>query len=344
MPDNVEEMLSELAHAVGEGVRSPAGSAVRRRAARRTMRHRVTASVLAVGVVGAIGGATTLISLNGTGHTTSVVSTTGTASGSTAPTEPPPSSTASPNPSASTSAESPSSNASSGPPASTPTTSQPTTGGAVGNGASTENIPLSELVGIWKPSDGEGRALVVLPDGEIGLGEAGGYGNPMCAGTLGAESGGSFPVVTIACADGGTSGLSLSLHDPAELVLHSPTGNVTWIRDVLAPTIDGGSASALPSWLVGTWAPQQNASYETFVISSSGSMTWSLESQTGGETTGTATVTSIGGGEYVARTTEAGGLTMFWLFKGLSAGGLEVIGGYGPNAYSHPAQSVQSTP
>jgi hypothetical protein len=337
MPDNVEEMLSGLAQAVGEGVRSPAGSAVRRRAARRTMRHRVTASVLAVGMAGVVGGAITLIGPSGTAHDTTVVSTTGTASSSSTPTTPttPPSSTASPSPSVSTPTTSPSSTASPSSHASPPTTSQPDTNATASSNTagSAETVPLSELVGVWKLGDGEERALVVLPDGEIGLGQAGGYGNPMCAGTLGAESDGSFPV-TVACGDWGTSGLTLSLADPAELVLHSPTGSDAWVRATMPPTIEGGSTSALPSWLVGTW---QSGSYETFVISSNGSMTWSHALQTGGNTTGTATVTSIGGGQYVARTS-FGGQAMFWLFEELATGGLEVVGAYGPNTYTHPTQ------
>jgi hypothetical protein len=333
MPDDVEEMLSGLAHAVGEGVRSPAGSAVRRRAARRTMRHRATASVLAVGVAGVVGGAITLIGPSGTPHTTTVVGTSGTTAGNSTT---PPSSTTSPSPSASTPTESPSSTASPSSHASAPTTSQPHTNATASSNTagSAETVPLSKLAGVWVLGDGVERALVVLPDGEIGLGQAGGYGDPLCAGTLGAEADGSFPV-TVACGDWGTSGLSLSLADPAKLVLHSPVGNDTWIRATMPPTIEGGSASALPSWLVGTWGPQGNTSYETFVISSSGAMTWSLELQTGGEQTGTATVTSIGDGQYVARTS-FDGQAMFWLFEELSTGGLEVVGAYGPNAYIHP--------
>lgn len=334
MPDNVEEMLSGLAYAVGEGVRSPAGSAVRRRAARRAMRHRVTASVLAVGVAGVVAGAVTLIGPNGTAHITTVVSTTGTAGSSTTPTTP----TTPSNPTTPT--KPPSSTASPSSNASTPTTSQPLTSAAVGSTASSATVPLSELVGVWKHPDGFGpEVLVVLPDGEFGLGLAGGYANPMCAGTLGAESGGSFPV-TVACADGeNTSGMSLSLDDGTQLVLYSPTPayNNPWIRDVLPATVEGTSGSALPSWLVGTWAPQQNPSYETFVVSSNGSMTWSHVLQTGGVTTGTATVTSIGGGQYLARTS-IDGQDRFWLFEELSTGGLEVVGGYGPTTFSHPAQ------
>jgi hypothetical protein len=96
----------------------------------------------------------------------------------------------------------------------------------------------------------------------------------MCAGRLGSASGNNFPV-TVDCGDWGTSGLSLTLNllDGSQLlVLNTPGGPLVWIPDTPSETVDSGSDSTLPNWLTGTWAPQVNTSYETFVISSSGSI------------------------------------------------------------------------
>ena len=171
----------------------------------------------------------------------------------------------------------------------------------------------------------------MLPNDVIGIGQAGGDRYPMCAGTLGTESDGSFPV-SVACSDWGTSGLSLSVSG-SELLLHAPaTGggpasNAAWGR-VSEPATLPGDGSALPSWLIGNWALTGHPTYETFDISADGSMTWTLMTQLGQTQTGTATVTAVGNGQYMARTT-LGGDAALWVFAGLDNGHLQDIGGYG---------------
>ena len=332
MPDDLDDMLSGLARAVGANVQPPPGERLRQRSARHLARRRVTASVLAVGLVGLAGGTAAVVASNrGAGAPVTSNSATRTSAG------PAPSISVSPAPSpdgsatASTSSPTASTTPDSTIPASGTTgpAAPPNTSASTSSGSGT--VSLSALVGLWKPADGEERALVVLPDGDIGMGQAGGQFYPMCAGQLGTESDGSFPV-NVACSDWGTSGLTLSVAG-ADLVLHvpatggGPSTQVTWVR-VSEPATLPADGTALPSWLIGNWGDAGDPAGETFDISADGTMTWTLVTQSGQTQSGTARVYAVGDGQYTASTT-IGGDGELWVFAGLDNGQLLDIGGYG---------------
>lgn len=323
MPDNVDDLLAGVARAVGEKVRPPAGRVVRTRAARRVGRQRLTASVLAVSLAGLTVGAIAVISPH-LGSRPAGMTTVTSVSAPSAPPSSPPAPATSPT-SASPSASAPTTPASSAP--GTPRTS-----------AAAGDVSLSKLAGIWKPASGVGRVLIVFADGEIGMGQAGGRNYPLCDGHLGNGSGGRFPITTLACGDWGTTGLSLSLSG-SDLRLWVPAGggapasSVDWVR-VVPPAFRDGSATTIPSWFTGKWAMQGSPAVESFTISGSAAVTWTMETQLGQTLSGTTTLAPIGEGEYVARTTAFGGDAQFWLFAGLGNGDLEVIGGYGLNEFA----------
>ena len=331
MPDDFDDMLSGLARAVGASVQPPQGQGLRQRSARRLVRRRVTASVLAVGLVGLAGGtAAVLASPHGDASAPAAPTTAARTSASPTPSADPSAIPTTANPTAPpTTPNSTTPVPGTTSPAAPPNTST-STSATTSSGSST--VPLSDLVGLWKPADGEERALVVLPNDVIGIGQAGGDRYPMCAGTLGTESDGSFPV-SVACSDWGTSGLNLSLSG-ADLVLHVPAANgspstqVTWVRVSEPATLPAGDGNTLPSWLIGNWAVTGHPTYETFDISAGGSMKWTLMTQSGQTRSGTATVDSVGNGQYIAWTM-IGGDDEIWVFAGLDNGHLQDIGGYG---------------
>lgn len=319
MPENVDDRLSGLARAVGASVRPPSGAAVRRRAARQTARRRVTVSVLAVSLVGGVGAAAAVLAPSGGTPSPSTTVGSPTASAPAAPTPPP--SSASPTESSPSASSTPNS----------------TLGGSTSTpGGTADSIPFARLEGVWMPADGEERALVVLSDGEIGIGQAGGKGYPMCAGRVGSESDGSFPI-TVACSDWGTSGLRLTVRG-SDLVLEvpasgsSPATEVDWVEQNESITVQGGAGSGVPSWLVGNWALSGDPAYQTFTIAADGQAEWTLETQSGQVRDGTATITSAGG-DYVVRTT-IGGDSEFWVFSHLVDGELQVVGGYGLQVFT----------
>lgn len=333
MPDDFDDMLSGLARAVGESVQPPPGQGLRRRSARRLARRRITASVLAVGLVGLAGGTAAVLAPTRGGAGAPAASTTD--NRATARPAPSPDWSVAPTSGARTAQVGtpgyttvtiPGTRT---PPATSSASSPASSSSSTSSGSST--IPLSELVGLWTPTDGEGRALVLLPNGDIGIGQAGGQYYPMCAGTLGTESDGSFPV-SVACSDWGTSGLTLSVSG-ADLVLHvpadgsSPSTQIAWVR-VSEPTRLPGDGTALPSWLIGKWAVTGHPTYETFDFSADGSTTWTMTTQLGQTLSGTATVTAVGNGQYIGRTTRDGQAEL-WVFAGLDNGHLSAIGAYG---------------
>src|SRR5580692_6951635 len=50
--------------------------------------------------------------------------------------------------------------------------------------ASTASSGYAALAGQWKQTDGAGEALYIYPDGMIGIGQASGAYDPLCAGQI----------------------------------------------------------------------------------------------------------------------------------------------------------------
>jgi hypothetical protein len=183
-----------------------------------------------------------------------------------------------------------------------------------------------------------GRYLIVYPDGALGIGQAGGRGQPLCAGRVHAPSNGMYPI-SVACSDYGTSGLSLSV-DAGGLTLHiaatsgHPAQHVTWVRVQTWQTVPGNGTATLPPWLVATWVMGGNPSYETFTVAADGTVTWSLKDQQGHSTHGTATIEPLSDGTFRVYTVIGmPAVNGIWQFAHLIDGQLQVIGGYGPNAF-----------
>jgi hypothetical protein len=331
MHDDFDDMLSGLARAVGSNVQPPPGQNLRQRSARHVARRRMTASVLTVALVGLAGSAAAIVVSNGNAHKPSTSNTTshtptGHAPSTSVSPTPSTSRTASPNPSGSTAQTTPGS-ANQGIGTTSPA-APPNTGATNTSGSDTP--AWTQLEGLWKPADGEERALVVLASGDVGIGQAGGVFYPMCYSVIGMESDGAFPL-TMDCGDWGTSGLSLSLSG-ADLILHVPAANgspatqVTWVR-VPTPAVLPGDGIAMPSWLIGSWADSGDPAGETFAISAHGNLSWTLVTQSGQTESGTGTVDAIGNGQYIGWTT-LGGDNEFWVFSGLDSGQMQVISGY----------------
>jgi hypothetical protein len=316
MPDNLDELLTDLAREAGGSVRVPPAGTVRRRGARRGARRCLTASVLAVVLAGAaVGTAEAMIVPHGGPRAPVVGGTPSAGRRSALPSPGVPSVSASGVPHPSSSAPT------GGPPAS------------VGTEPS-----FSALVGQWKPADGMGRYLVIYPDGVLGIGQAGGQGQPLCAGRVLTPSNGTYPI-SVACSDYGTSGLSLSV-DAGQLMLHvaatsgHPAWHVAWVRAQTWSTSQVNRTATLPPWLVATWVMGGNPTYETFTVAADGTVTWSLEDQQGRVTHGTATIEPLPDGTFRVHTaTGTPAFNGIWQFAHLVDGQLQVIGGYGPNAF-----------
>jgi len=197
---------------------------------------------------------------------------------------------------------------------------------------------FSALVGQWKPADGTQRYLIVYPDGVLGIGQAGGQGQPLCAGQVHVPSNGAYPI-SVACSDYGTSGLSLSV-ETGKLTLNvaatsgRPAQHVSWVRAQTWSTVPGNGTATLPPWLVATWVMNSNPSYETFTVAADGTVTWSLQNQQGGYTHGTGTIEPLPDGTLrVHTTTGTPAVNGIWQFAHLIDDQLQVIGGYGPNDF-----------
>ena len=315
MPDNLDELLTQLARKAGASVPVPSAAAVRDRGARRTARRRLTASVLAVILLGAAVGTAEAMIVPRDGAHAPVLGGTPSAGRQSAL-----ASSDAPSPSASGVLRSSPSAPAGQPPAS----------------ASTEPS-FSGLVGQWKLADGTQRYLAIYPDGVLGIGQAGGRGQPLCAGRVYAPSNGIYPI-SVACSDYGISGLSLSV-ESGRLVLNiaatsGPAQHVTWVRAQTSSTVPGNGTATLPPWLVATWVMSGNPSYETFTVAADGTVTWSLRNQQGGYTHGTAAIEPLSDGTFRVHTAFGTPVVNgIWQFAHLIDGQLQVIGGYGPNAF-----------
>jgi hypothetical protein len=173
----------------------------------------------------------------------------------------------------------------------------------------------------------------------MGIGQAGGNEYPLCAGRVQPPVNGAYPI-TVACSDYGTNGLSmtvadgtLSLHVPASA--GSPAYTIAWVP--AAATMQAAppsqSGNTVPAWLVGTW--QGPYDYESFTVTSTGAVTWSLLDQLGNTVTGSGTLESMPGGTYLINTNIGSPpVAAFWQLTHLIDGQLEVVGGYGPQAFT----------
>lgn len=313
MSDNLDELLTDLAQKAGGSVPVPSAVAVRLRGARRSTRRRLTASALALVLLGAAVGTAEAMILPRSGAQAPVLGGT---------------------PSAGRHSALPSPGAPSVSPSGVPHSGPSASAGQPSASASTEPS-FSGLVGQWKPADGVLRYLVVYPDGVLGIGQAGGQGQPLCAGLVHAPLHGMY-AISVACSDYGTSGLSLSV-DADRLTLHIPATSghqayqVAWVHAQSWSTAPGAGTAALPPWLVATWVMGSNPSYETFTVATDGTVTWSLEGQQGGYMHGTATIEPLPDGSFRAHAMFGKpAVDGIWQFAHTIDGHLEVIGSYGP--------------
>jgi hypothetical protein len=236
MPESFDGMLAELADAAGSATALPDLAAVRGRARQRTVRRRLAASALALSVLAACGGTVAAVSArHGSG-------TAGTLTG----------------PAATGAAPSASAAASSAVPTAATTAAGP--GGAPLTGAAKAYAALS---GLWQSP--KRSQLIVFPDGEIGMSEAGTWA--LCEGLLKPVKD-TFAVVGLTCGDYGTAGLvlrqepgggGLTLTVPAHG--SEPQTTVPYQREETIPAGFGAASAGLPGTkavvvkaLAGTWS------------------------------------------------------------------------------------------
>lgn len=327
MPDILDDLLADLAREAGGSVPVPDPGAVRRRGARRTTRRRLTASVLALVLVGAVVGTAEAVIVPRNASAPIGAGTSSAARHSALPSPGAPSASMSPPPPSG--AGSPSE---SGVLTSTPSNS---------DGIAAQ---FDALVGQWKPATGIGRYLIVYPDGVLGIGQAGGLGQPLCGGQVHALSGGVYPI-TVACSDYGTSGLSLSVDAGTGALTLNEAATATssayhlhWVRAQSSSAVADSGADILPPGMSGTWALSNNPAYETFTIASNGTVTWSRQNQVSGSTHGTATMERLADDTFRVHTsTGTPAYNGFWQFAYLEDGTLQVIGGYGPDEFDRVA-------
>lgn len=327
---DLDDLLAGIARVAGAHSPLPDPAAVRRLGTRRTARRRVVVSVVALALI--TGGAIATAGLGPAGSSTP--------SGKSSATPPPPSISS---PSAlPTYSES---SSPSGSESSEPTSGTATPPGAQDPAVEAQAPPLDELIGIWQPADGMDRSLVIDSDGVLGIGQAGGEEYPMCAGRLEAAVGDSYPI-TVACSDYGTQGLTIGMDGIGDLTLNVPASSgdsaytVAWVRTNLGGLVPNGVGSPVPTFLVGTWDSAN--SDESFTVTASGSVTWTAETQLGGQASMTGSVVQLADGTIRIMTSD-GSLAEFWQVGRDLDGHITVDGGYGPGSFTL-ANPEQSTP
>lgn len=225
MPESFDGMLAELAEAAAALTPLPDVATVRRRAQERNVHRRMAVSALALVLLGTCGG--TLVAVSGQFRPRAEVSAVapgGTAKVSSSAIPPDPAvEDASPTPDAA---------------------------------ALAAANPYSAVAGIWQPIK-DGRYLVVFPDGEIGMGEAGAW--QLCDGRLAVGEFGGFDVDELACGDYGTTGLTLqTTKQGKELSLGVPARSGAAAYTVSYQRMGAGPAmaadQALLAELVGDWS------------------------------------------------------------------------------------------
>lgn len=226
MPESFDGMLAELADAAAAVTPLPDVAAVRRRAHERTVRRRMGVSALVLVLLGTCGGTFAAVSARFKPRSEVAASAPGVTAKVTTEATPP-----------------------------TPVASQaaaPTPDAA----ALADAAAYSAVAGTWQPVKG-GQYLIVFPDGEIGMGEAGAW--QLCDGELASAGSGNFYVDELACGDYGTAGLKLQSTVPGkELALTVPsrsgTGPLTVSYQRTGSAAMATAGPAVLAKLVGQWS------------------------------------------------------------------------------------------
>jgi hypothetical protein len=129
------------------------------------------------------------------------------------------------------------------------------------------------VAGAWQPVQG-GRYLIVFPDGQIGMGEAGAW--QLCDGRLVVIGTGDFYIDELACGDYGTSGLMLeSTGSGKQLVLLVPSRSgaagytVSYQRASAGGPLTAADQAVLAK-LVGSWS--DSAGDRTVLVGADGAV------------------------------------------------------------------------
>ncbi len=317
MPDKFSETLRDGSARFAEDVTPSPARLVRARGDQRRRRRVAGSVVLSVAVIaGGIGG---LFGFGQLGRTVT-----------------PPS----PQPVTSVTAPAPTSGPA-GRPTSTPATRPPARPTGTGSAPASQTAPASTassgyaaLAGQWKQTDGAGEALYIYPDGMIGIGEASGAYDPLCAGQIQPAVNGVYRITAPCGILGGftSAGETITVAD-GTLTVHIPGtaggagSTVGWVpvpTTGVAPSSQAGSAP--PLWLAGTWSEGN----ETFKVASTGAVTWTTADQQGQTVSGVGTVEPApGGGSRIITSFGTPRVAGVWPIFHTVDGSLSVIGGEG---------------
>jgi len=334
MPESFDTLLAELADAAASTVAAPDPAAVRRRARQRTVHHRMTASALALVLLGVSGG--TLVAVQHRQGRDAAADGSGRLNGvNTAPSEPSP-----------TGAHAPP-NAASG-----TASVEPSTSGAAGV------IAMKALLGVWADASKQDGYLMVFPDGVVALSDPGSF--PLCSAQVEPAASASASSAVLDASSGSTTTVSMTdgtcsdlsgvtgetIGDPkgdSMLTLSVPAnktgvGFTSSYARVPSVSLAGTGDKRTLSQFVGQWS-SVDSEHRYLKVDGNGSVDYAWLSDTANFANGTGTIDEyIGDTARVVTNCPSGGSAstcgVLLIAPGKTASQIIVYGSYGPETFA----------